>query len=285
MYTLIENLEDLNVLNLELMNKALIGVDTEFRRTSKNNMRLSLMQLNDGEETYIIDCVLINNPGDSCNFLFSKQVIKIFHSCKEDIEAIDKWTNKGKDLTNLYDTQLANAFLGGSLAVGYQDLVYETLDVMVDKKETRSNWMKRPLRDSQLIYAASDVEFLLELYKAQIQKLEKQQKNSWIEEELGFLVSGLIKGTKENPKLNFIHKVTKEDKSFLLKECNKIVLKIANQSDLNPTLLFSKRHQEEFFELALHSGINGAFQFITEWRRELLFSSFSKLFFKYGFYS
>ena len=75
MYTLIENLEDLNVLNLELMNKALIGVDTEFRRTSKNNMRLSLMQLNDGEETYIIDCVLINNPGDSCNFLFSKQVI------------------------------------------------------------------------------------------------------------------------------------------------------------------------------------------------------------------
>tara|TARA_B100000686_G_C16646719_1_gene893207 strand:+ start:29 stop:886 length:858 start_codon:yes stop_codon:yes gene_type:complete len=283
MFTLIENLDDLNFLNLELMNKSIIGVDTEFRRTSKTNMRLSLMQLNDGEETYIIDCVLINNPRDSCNFLFSKEVIKIFHSCKEDIEAINKWTNKGKDLINLYDTQLANAFLGGSLSAGYQDLVLEILDVMVDKKETRSNWMKRPLRDSQLAYAASDVEFLLELYKAQIQKLEVQQKKSWIQEELDFLVSGLTGETNESPKLSLKHKITKQEKNSLLRECNKIVLKIANVSDLNPTLLFSKRLQKEFFELALCSGVNGASTLLTEWRKELLFLPLSKLFFKYGF--
>ena len=52
----------------------------------------------------------------------------------------------------------------------------------------------------------------------------------------------------------------------------------------DPTLLFSKRHQKEFLELTLCSGIKEAFEFITEWRRKLLFFPLSKLFIKYGLY-
>ena len=80
MFTLIENLEDLNFLNLELSNKPFVAIDTEFRRTSKDNMKLSLMQLNDGEETYIVDCILIKTPGDSCAFLFSKEVTNLIQN-------------------------------------------------------------------------------------------------------------------------------------------------------------------------------------------------------------
>jgi ribonuclease D len=35
----------------------------------------------------------------------------------------------------------------------------------MDKKETRSNWIRRPLSDAQLKYAALDVEYLIHLYK------------------------------------------------------------------------------------------------------------------------
>ena len=44
-YLLIENDEDLKFLNGELLKKRVIGLDTEFRRTPKDNMRLALLQI------------------------------------------------------------------------------------------------------------------------------------------------------------------------------------------------------------------------------------------------
>ena len=109
MFTFIESIEDLAFLNEELLQKSYVGVDTEFRRTTKDNMRLALLQVNDGEEIYLIDAVHINNPENECDFLFSDSVKKIFHSCKEDLEAVHSWT--GRVMVNLFDTQLANALL------------------------------------------------------------------------------------------------------------------------------------------------------------------------------
>ena len=108
MFTFIESIEDLAFLNEELLLKPYVGVDTEFRRTTKDNMRLALLQINDAEEIYLIDTVLIEDPQKHASFLFSESVTKIFHSCKEDIEAIYAWT--GQIMVNLFDTQLANAF-------------------------------------------------------------------------------------------------------------------------------------------------------------------------------
>ena len=97
MYTFIDSIEDLAYLNRELLNKPYLGVDTEFRRTTKDNMRLALLQVNDEEEVYIIDTILIEDPGSNASFLFSDSVTKIFHSCKEDLEAIYAWTQKRND--------------------------------------------------------------------------------------------------------------------------------------------------------------------------------------------
>ena len=72
LYTLVESIEDLKFLNQELLSKSHIGVDTEFRRTTKDNMRLALLQVNDGEEIYLIDSIHIDDPGDHVSFLFSK---------------------------------------------------------------------------------------------------------------------------------------------------------------------------------------------------------------------
>ena len=109
MYTYIETVEDLSFLNEELLEKSYLGVDTEFRRTTKDNMRLALLQINDGEEIYLIDTILIDHQENVSDFLFSNDVTKIFHSCKEDLEAVYSWT--GRIMENIFDTQLANAFI------------------------------------------------------------------------------------------------------------------------------------------------------------------------------
>ena len=74
MFTFIDSIEDLAFLNQELLNKPFIGVDTEFRRTTKDNMKLALLQINDDDEIYLIDTILINNPKENASFLFSDSV-------------------------------------------------------------------------------------------------------------------------------------------------------------------------------------------------------------------
>ena len=59
MFTLITTFEDLMFLNEELSHCPYIAIDTEFRRTTKDNMKLALMQVNDSSEIYLIDCLQI----------------------------------------------------------------------------------------------------------------------------------------------------------------------------------------------------------------------------------
>ena len=90
----IENDEDLTFLSEELMEKRVLGIDTEFRRTTKDNMKLALLQINDGEEIYLIDILRINDFSILDDLITSKSNLKIFHSCKEDLEAIYSWSGQ-----------------------------------------------------------------------------------------------------------------------------------------------------------------------------------------------
>ena len=273
MYTLINSLEDLAFLNKELLQKEFVGVDTEFRRTTKDNMRLALLQINDGDEIYLVDPIYIEDPQDQCDFLFSNTVTKIFHSCKEDIEAIYSWT--GSVMENLFDTQLADAFLNGQFSIGYQGLVEAKLGITVDKGETRSNWIRRPLSDSQLNYAASDVEFLINLYSEQKESLINSKKLHWHDEELRNLslkIFSPIIYPEENLSI-----LTKAKEKNILNKFNEIVLNISEKEEINPTLFFSKKSQKDFLKLTLDNGFHQTCNNITNWRRDLIFNSLEDL--------
>ena len=266
MYIYIESIEDLAYLNKELSQKPYLGVDTEFRRTTKDNMRLALLQVNDDEEIYLIDAVLIKQPGDHANFLFSESVIKVFHSCKEDLEAIYAWTQR--EVANIFDTQIANSFLGGDFTIGYQGLVEQKLGISLNKDETRSNWLRRPLSDSQLKYAALDVEYLIHLYKEQESILSKSSKLSWLNQD----IEKLLKVTF-NPMLNnsaIERSIPKAQEIEFLKNFNKVVEEIATREKINSTLFFSKKAQKDFLRLVHIKGLDLACEEITIWRRELI---------------
>jgi ribonuclease D len=265
-FNLIETLADLNFLNKELLLRPWVGVDTEFRRTTKDNMRLALLQINDTEEIYLVDTVLIDDPKDNCSFLFSDSVTKIFHSCKEDIEAVYSWT--GKKMVNLFDTQLAEAFLNGHYSIGYQGLVEEKIGITVDKGETRSNWIRRPLTDSQLKYAASDVEFLIELFIEQKKSLNLSNKLEWHNEELDFLSSRIFLPIAYDEDINT--RLTKAEEKNLLNKFHDIVLHIAELEEINPTMFFSKKSQKDFLRLTINEGFEKASSEITSWRYRLI---------------
>ena len=237
MYTYIETVEDLSFLNEELLEKSYLGVDTEFRRTTKDNMRLALLQINDGEEIYLIDTILIDHQENVSDFLFSNDVTKIFHSCKEDLEAVYSWT--GRIMENIFDTQLANAFIDGQYSIGYQGLVEERLDIILDKNETRSNWIRRPLTESQLNYAASDVQYLIHLFEELQKELVESNKIDWLYEDLQSLVSSTFEPLSTS--IETRSKISKNEEINLLNKFNEIVINVSTREKINSTLLFQRR--------------------------------------------
>lgn len=273
MYTYIDNKEDLSFLNKELLEKPFIGVDTEFRRTTKENMKLALLQINDGQEIFLIDTILIGNPNSESEFLFSDSVTKIFHSCKEDLEAIYSWTNK--KMTNIFDTQIANALLGGDFSISYQGLVEKKLGIVLEKKETRSNWLRRPLSDSQLKYATLDVEYLIHVYLEQLEEMRQTQKIEWQNEDILKLIRNTF--DHENHFHEISRSISKAEENNLLSKFNLIVEKIAKKEKINPTLFFSKKNQKDFLRLVFEIGLDNAFKEITLWRRELIHKSLIEL--------
>lgn len=266
MFTLIESKEDLDFLNKELLNKSFLGVDTEFRRTTKDNMRLALLQINDEEEIYLIDTISIQDPGEHANFLFSDSVTKILHSCKEDLEAIYSWTNR--KMINIFDTQLANSFLGGDFTIGYQGIVEQELGITLNKTETRSNWLRRPLSDSQLKYAALDVEYLIYLYKLQKKELSKSLKLEWHDQDIKRLLEITFSKSSHFTEVERI--MNKEQEAKLLVKLNNIVEEISNREKINKTLFFSKKAQKDFLRLVVAEGLDFAFKEITPWRSRLI---------------
>ena len=277
MFTLIQTLEDLIFLNEELLKCPYVAVDTEFRRTTKDNMKLALMQVNDSSEIYLIDCLQIKEPRETCSFLSSPDPKKIFHSCREDIEAIYSWTNKG--VLNIYDTQIANSLLGGTYSISYQALVKEKIGLKVSKDETRTNWLKRPLTEAQLNYAASDVYYLIDLYRLQREEFSKTNKLEWLEEESN--KDSALDSFIELPR-DKLFSIQKKEEKEILNEFNNMVNKISRIERINPTLLFSKQNQKILVLNALSFGLEIALQGITNWRSRLIKENFSALMKSFG---
>ena len=277
MFTLVETLEDLTFLNEELLHCPYIAIDTEFRRTTKDNMKLALMQVNDSSEIYLIDCLQIKEPKEVCSFLSSPDTKKIFHSCREDIEAIYSWTKK--EVLNIYDTQIAYSLLGGSFSISYQGLVKEKIGLKVGKEETRTNWLRRPLSEAQLNYAASDVYYLIDLYRLQREEFSETNKLEWLEEELN--KTSALDSFVETPKERLFSIQKKEEKEILI-EFNNMVNKISKIEEINPTLFFSKQKQKILMNNILSLGLDEALKGVTKWRAGLIKDPFSELMNSFG---
>ncbi|UUS58900.1 MULTISPECIES: HRDC domain-containing protein [unclassified Acinetobacter] len=160
MYQFIQNQPDLNsVLNL-MDQSSIYGLDTEFIKVDTLWPKLGLFQINVQNQVYLLDGTTL----DLSQFwqkLFAAQQ-NIFHACSEDIDLIYHYAQH-KSLENVFDTQVGMSFLGHGLQVSYQNALKTMLNVDIDKDQTRSDWLARPLSAEQLNYAANDVHYLMNL--------------------------------------------------------------------------------------------------------------------------
>ena len=161
---------------------AVIGLDTEFLRTSTYYPKPGLYQVAAGDQVYLIDPLAIESWQPLVDYLVSERTVKVMHACLEDLELLHH--HLGISPRNVFDTQFANAFASENFSLSYAALVERVLGVSLPKHETRSNWLQRPLSDDQIRYAVEDVIYLAPLYEHLQEKLQADARYAWFVQEM-----------------------------------------------------------------------------------------------------
>ncbi|MGS2722328.1 ribonuclease D [Porticoccus sp. GXU_MW_L64] len=162
-----------------------LAVDTEFIRTDTFYPILGLLQVSDGEHCWLVDPLAISDMLPFAELLVDRRVVKIFHACSEDLEVLRH--SMGVIPRPIIDTQVAAAFVGYGFSRGYAALVGDVLDIELDKHETRSDWLQRPLTEAQCRYGAEDVYYLVEVYRRLLAQLK--QRLPWVQSDMTELLT------------------------------------------------------------------------------------------------
>lgn len=159
---------------------AVIGVDTEFMRSNTFYAQLALLQLGWNGHYALVD-PLAFPIDDSLRPTLGAGMLTVMHSASEDLDTLAPLLPTGPH--TLFDTQIAAAFVGLGLGISYRSLVIELTGVELDKGETRSNWLQRPLTDAQRSYAALDVVYLQTIHEQLAARLQQCGRAAWHAED------------------------------------------------------------------------------------------------------
>jgi ribonuclease D len=165
---------------LELVGRARgateLSLDCEFHGEKRYRPTLYLVQLGVNGEVAAVDPArvdlaplrpLLEDPG----------VRKLFHAGREDIRLLARATG-AHEIAGVFDTQVAAAFLGHGLTVGYARIVKELLGIELDKSNQFTDW-SRELTAKQVDYALNDVRHLSRVSAILQAELERRGRLDW----------------------------------------------------------------------------------------------------------
>ncbi|MGR8933626.1 MAG: ribonuclease D [Gammaproteobacteria bacterium] len=181
----IDTAEQLEVLCKQLADTPWVAVDTEFLREKTYYPQFCLMQLATPDWVACVDPLALPCLEKLFDALFRPDLLKIFHSARQDLEIFYLLT--GKLPTPLFDTQLAAPLLGFQENPGYGMLVSSFLNINLTKAHTRTDWSQRPLSAEQLRYAADDVIYLGQIYQIMARQLSELGRSDWLNEDFAQL--------------------------------------------------------------------------------------------------
>ncbi|MGE9549988.1 ribonuclease D [Erwinia amylovora] len=162
-----------------------VALDTEFVRTRTYYPGLGLIQLYDGETVSLIDPLPITEWSPFRDLLNDTRVIKFLHAGSEDLEVF--LHEYGLLPSPMIDTQILAAFTGRPLSCGFATIVESFTGIALDKSESRTDWLARPLTEKQCQYAAADVYYLLPIAQKLMAEAEASGKIDAALNECGLL--------------------------------------------------------------------------------------------------
>jgi ribonuclease D len=165
-----------------------VMVDTEFLRETTFWPKLCVVQLASDDEAAAVDALAEGmDLTPFLDLMANPAVTKVFHAARQDIEII--WKLSGRTPTPLFDTQVAAMVCGYGDQVSYEQLAASLAGARIDKSSRFTDWSRRPLSEAQIAYALADVTHLRAVHRKLAQRLQKTNRESWLDEEIAFLTA------------------------------------------------------------------------------------------------
>lgn len=155
------------------------AIDTEFHRERTYFPQLALIQIEVNDRIHLVDPLAVDPK--MLRPMLESDSLAILHAARQDLEVLEHAT--GAAPKRVFDTQLAAGFLGYA-SPSLSSLLEGELKVRAPKADRLTDWLRRPLTDRQLTYAAADVANLRALYRKQSAALEELGRVGWFDDAI-----------------------------------------------------------------------------------------------------
>ena len=180
-YRWIDRQAEFDDLVVELLDQPRYALDTEFHRERTYFPKLALVQVawrtDDGQQLALVDPLAVDVVGFSK--LFVSEALCVIHAAQQDLDVLTHAV--GAVPERMFDTQLAAGFLGYGTP-SLVSLLQGEIGVTPAKGDRLTDWLRRPLSDSQCQYAAVDVEYLLEVHERLVAQLAEVDRLGWAQD-------------------------------------------------------------------------------------------------------
>jgi ribonuclease D len=160
-----------------------LSFDTEFVSDKRYFPLLCLVQVGVGDQKLeaAVDPFKVDLK-PLLEMIADPAIEKIVHAGSSDLQIL--YTQFNCAPRNVFDTQIAAAFLGYGQQIGYTDLVQRSIDgPQLSKDWQFSDWTARPLSALQLEYALCDVRFLPAIKTKLETELKAKSRLDWAKTE------------------------------------------------------------------------------------------------------
>ncbi|MCU1550817.1 MAG: ribonuclease [Glaciihabitans sp.] len=181
-----------------------IAIDAERASGFRYSQRAYLIQIfRRGAGTFLFDPPAVGSFSELNDAIKNEEWI--LHAASQDLTCLRE---VGLDPTRLFDTELG-ARLAGIPRVGLGTVVEELLGIHLAKEFSAADWSTRPLPQAWLVYAALDVELLVDLREAMGRMLDESGKTDIAQQEFDSVLTRDFRPVREQPwrRLSGLHSV------------------------------------------------------------------------------
>lgn len=181
-----------------------IGIDAERASGYRYSQRAYLIQIfRRGAGTFLFDPPAIGSFTELNDVIAGEEWI--LHAATQDLTCLRE---VGLNPTRLFDTELG-ARLAGLPRVGLGTVVEHLLGIHLAKEHSSADWSTRPLPQSWLVYAALDVELLVDLREALGAVLDDAGKHDIAQQEFDSVLTRDLVPVRAEPwrRLSGVHSI------------------------------------------------------------------------------
>jgi len=181
-----------------------IAVDAERASGFRYSQRAYLIQVfRRGAGTFLFDPPAVGSFAELDAVI--RDVEWVLHAASQDLACLRE---VGLDPQRIFDTELASRLLGLP-RVGLGTVVEELLGIHLAKEHSAADWSTRPLPRAWLVYAALDVELLVDVRDEIARRLDEQGKTRIAEQEFAATIAKEAKPARVEPwrRLSGLHGV------------------------------------------------------------------------------